>query len=121
MSYIDGCLIPVPKANKEAYLKFAEEMHALFTEYGATHLVDAWADDVPAGEVTSFPKAVKLEPDEAVVFSWMVWPSKEVRNEAWQKLEADPRMAPDVMKMPFDGKRLVFGAFETLVATPPID
>lgn len=62
--------------------------------------------------------AVKLKPDESVVFSWIIWPSKAVRDEAWQKMESDPRMAPDAMSMPFDGGRMMFGGFDVLLESP---
>lgn len=118
MSYIDGCILAVPTDNKDQYLAFTKTMHEIFAEYGATSMMDAWANDVPDGEQTSFPMAVQLKPGESVVFSWIVWPSKSVRDEAWQKMQSDPRMAPDVMPMPFDGSRMIFGGFDALWQTP---
>ncbi len=78
-------------------------------------MVECWGDDVPEGKLTSFPMAVKKEENETVVFSWVVWPSREVRDEGWKNLMADPRMASDANPMPFDGKRLIYGGFQTIL------
>ncbi len=78
-------------------------------------MVECWGDDVPDGEITSFPMAVKCRPDETVIFSWLVWPSREVRDQAMPRLMEDPRLKPDVNPMPFDGKRLIYGGFEVVV------
>ena len=115
MSYIDGFLTPVQNSNRDAYVRHAEEAAAMFKEYGATRVVECWGDDVPEGKLTSFTLAVKREPSESVVFSWIVWPSREARDEAWKKLMADPRMQPGAMSMPFDGKRLIYGGFQVLL------
>lgn len=112
MGYIDGFLIPVPAGKKDAYLEMAVKASALFKEYGATRIVECWGDDLPDGKVTDFKRAVKAEGNENVVFSWTVWPSKEVRDEGHKKMTADPRMKDMLVGgMPFDGKRLVFGGF----------
>ena len=111
--YIDGCLIPVPAANKADYLEMADKNAAIYKEYGATRVVDAWADDVPDGEVTDYKGAVQATEGESVIFSWIEWPSKEVRDEGWDKAMQDPRMK--AMKMPFDGKRMIYGGFSTLL------
>jgi uncharacterized protein YbaA (DUF1428 family) len=87
----------------------------IFKEYGATRLVEYWGDDLPDGKVTDFKRAVKAEADENVVFSWVVWPSKAVRDATSKKLMEDPRMKPE--DMPFDGKRLIYGGFELLLDT----
>lgn len=116
MSYIDGFVIPVPTAKKQAYLDMAAKAAPFFMEYGATRIVECWGDDVPDGKVTDFKGAVKATPDETVVFSWMEWPSKEVRDAAYQKMQDDPRMKmPD--DMPFDGKRMILGGFAPLLDT----
>ena len=89
-----------------------EKMHAALhgeKEAGALQVVDCWGEDVPEGTVTSFPMAVKCQEDETVVFSWIVWPSKEVRNAAWKRMEQDERFHPDNNPMPFDGMRMMFG------------
>ncbi len=115
MSYIDGFVCPVPTDKREEYRKHATTASVVFKEYGATSVVECWGDDVPEGKLTSFTMAVKREPTEAVVFSWIAWPSRAVRDEAWKKVMADPRMKPDVLGMPFDGKRMIYGGFEVLV------
>ncbi|PKM29883.1 MAG: DUF1428 domain-containing protein [Gammaproteobacteria bacterium HGW-Gammaproteobacteria-11] len=115
MSYVDGFVAAVPTANKAQYIKHASDAAAVFKEYGALKLVECWGDDVPDGEVTSFPMAVKCQPDETVIFSWLLWPSREVRDQAMPKIMEDPRMQPDVNPMPFDGKRLIYGGFQVVV------
>ena len=115
MSYVDGFVTSVPTANREAYQKHAEQAAVLFKEFGATGVVECWGDDVPEGKVTSFPMAVKCQSDETVVFSWITWPSRAVRDEGWEKIMADPRMAPGVNPMPFEGKRLIYGGFQVLL------
>lgn len=114
MTYVDGIVAAVPTASKEAYREFAQRMAVVFKEYGALAVVDCWGDDVPAGKLTSFPLAVKCEPDETVVFSWLSWPSRATRDEAWKKVMADPRMQPGASPMPFDGKRMIYGGFEVI-------
>ena len=115
MFYVDGFVLAVPTANKETYRKHAEAAAIVFKEHGALKLVECWGDDVPEGKVTSFPMAVKCQPDETVVFSWIVWPSRAVRDQAMEKVMADPRLQPDQNPMPFDGQRLIYGGFEMIV------
>lgn len=112
MTYVNGMVAAVPVANKDAYVEFAKRMSAVFKDHGALSLVDCWQTDVPDGELTSFPKAVMKKDDEAVVFSWVTWPSKEAADAGWEKIMADPRMSPDAGAMPFDGKRMIYGGFE---------
>lgn len=112
--YVDGYLLPVPAANRDAYRDMARSAAGVILEYGALRVVEAWGDDVPAGKVTDFHRAVLLEDGEHVVFSWVEWPSRQVRDEAWKKLVKDPRMQPQG-EMPFDGRRMVYGGFETLL------
>ena len=113
--YTDGFVVPVPEANREAYREMAAKAAKVFVEYGATRVVEAWGDDVKDGKVTDFRRAVKAEPQEKVVFSWVEWPSKAARNEAWEKAMKDERMQPDKDKMPFDGQRMFWGGFEPIV------
>lgn len=115
MKYVDGFVAAVPTANLEAYRKHAEAAAAVFKDCGALELVECWGDDVPEGEVTSFPMAVKRKPDETVVFSWVLWPSRDVRNAGMKKVMEDPRLKPEVNPMPFDGKRMIYGGFEMIV------
>ena len=113
--YTDGYLVAVPAANKTAYREMAQRAADVFKEYGATRIVEAWGDDVPDGKVTDFKGAVKAKDDETVVFSWVEWPSKQVRDEAWPKIMADERMKPDHANMPFDGQRMIYGGFSPIV------
>jgi uncharacterized protein YbaA (DUF1428 family) len=108
--YLDGYLVPVPEANKEAYREMAQKAAKVFIEYGATRVVEAWSDDVPDGKVTDFKRAVKATEGERIVFSWVEWPDKATRVEGWKKVMADPRMQPRG-EMPFDGKRLIYAGF----------
>jgi uncharacterized protein YbaA (DUF1428 family) len=115
MSYIDGFVAAVPTANRDAYKKHAERAAVIFKEYGALKVVECWGDDVPDGKLTSFPIAVRKKDDESVVFSWIVWPSRQVRDDGMKKVMADPRSQPTANPMPFDGKRLIYGGFQILV------
>lgn len=116
MNYVDGFVIAVPEANRDAYLKVANDAAQVFRDHGALRVVECWGDDVPEGKVTSFPMAVKREPGETVVFSWIEWPSREVRDEGLKRSMADPRMQRmDPKSMPFDGMRVIFGGFRTIV------
>jgi uncharacterized protein YbaA (DUF1428 family) len=115
MSYIDCFVAAVPSLNKEKYIKHAKVAAELFKEYGALQIVENWGDDVPQGELTSLPLAVKAEKNETVVFSWVVWPSKEVRDKGWSTMMEDSRMSPENNPMPFDGKRLIYGGFNTIL------
>ena len=115
MSYIDGFVAAVPSANRDVYRDHAAKAAGVFREYGATQCIECWGDDVPEGKVTSFPMAVQRKDDETVVFSWIVWPSKDARDTAWKKMMDDPRMQPEANPMPFDGKRLIYGGFSPIV------
>jgi uncharacterized protein YbaA (DUF1428 family) len=115
MNYVDGFVIAVPNAKREAYLKMAQDATAVFKDHGALQVVECWGDDVPEGKVTSFPMAVKRQPDESVVFSWIVWPSRQVRDEGMKKVMEDPRMKMDPATMPFDGQRMIYGGFQIIV------
>jgi uncharacterized protein YbaA (DUF1428 family) len=112
MSYIEGFIVPVPKANKEAYRKSAADAAPLFREYGVTRHIEAWDSDVPEGKVTDFRKAVDAKDDEAVVFSWFEYPDKATRDAANEKMRNDERMKEFGANMPFDGKRMIYGGFE---------
>ena len=115
MAYVDGFVAAVPTANQEKYLEHAKIAAALFKEHGALRVVENWSDDVPDGEITSFPLAVKAEAEESIVLSWVVWPSRAARDAGWAAVMNDPRMSAENNPMPFDGKRLIYGGFTTLL------
>lgn len=117
MSYVDGCVASVPTENKEKYRKYSETAAAVFKEHGASRLVDCWGDDVPRGEVTDFYGAVQAKDDETIVFSWLVWPDKATRDAALPKIMEDPVFDQETNPMPLDGKRMIFGGFETILAS----
>jgi uncharacterized protein YbaA (DUF1428 family) len=110
MSYIDGFVIPVKTARRADYVKLSASYAEVFTDAGATRVVECWGDDVPQGATTSFPLAVKLEADETVAFGWIEWPSKEVRDAGNLKVRNDPRMAMS-SDMPMNPQRMIFGGF----------
>lgn len=115
MTYIDGFLAAVPARNKAAFKKHAAIAAAVFKEHGALRIVECWGDDVPEGKVTSFPMAVKKKEGETVCFSWIVWPSRQKRDEAMPKAMADERLSQESNPMPFDGERMIYGGFEMLL------
>ena len=115
-SYVNGFIMPVPRENKETYREMSERHAAIFREYGALRLVQAWGDDVPEGKVTDFYRAVHAQPDETVVFAFLEWPSKKANDEAWEKMMKDERMQPSP-DAPFDGKRMFWGGFEVVIDT----
>jgi len=113
MAYIDGYVLPVPAANKQAYRDMAERVAPLFRDHGALRIVETWGSDVPHGTHTDFYKAVKAEEGEAIVFSWVVWPSKDARDAGWAAMLKDERMQSPEPPI-FDGKRMFWGGFEPL-------
>jgi uncharacterized protein YbaA (DUF1428 family) len=117
MSYVDGFVVPVRKKDLAAYRSMARKAGKIWREHGALHYVECVADDVQPGKLTSFPQAVKLKPDEVVVFSWIVHASRTKRDRTNKKVMADPRLAPmmDPKAMPFDGKRMFWGGFKPIV------
>jgi uncharacterized protein YbaA (DUF1428 family) len=115
MTYIEGFVAAVPTANKDAYKKHAEEAAPLFKEFGVARMVENWGDDVPKGKVTDFQGAVQAKDDETVVFSWFEYPDKATRDAANAKMMSDPRMEQMGAEMPFDGKRMIIGGFDSFV------
>ena len=117
MPYIDGFVLPIPKKKLDAYRKIAQKAGKIWREHGALDYWECVADDVPYGKVTSFPRSVKLKPNETVVFSWIVYKSRRDRDKINAKVMADPRIAAmgGPQDMPFDGKRMIFGGFKKLV------
>ena len=115
--YVDGFVVPVPKDKIDAYRRIARKAGNIWKEYGALAYVECVADDVKPGKVTSFPQAVKLKPDETVVFSWIVYKSRSHRDSVNTKVMKDPRLESmmDPKAMPFDAKRMFWGGFRTLL------
>lgn len=112
MAYVDGFVIPVPKERLGAYKDFARLCDKVWREHGAIACVECVGDDVPYGELTSFPRGVQAKEDEIVVFSWIVYESRQSRDEVMQKVLGDERMKSTIDSPPFDGKRMIFGGFQ---------
>ena len=115
MPYVDGFVLAVPTDKIADYKAMAERAGAVWKEYGAIDYVECIADDVPLGELTSFPRAVHKKDDEIVIFSWITYESREARDAINKKMMEDPRLKCDAENMPFDGKRMIYGGFTTLV------
>ena len=115
MPYVDGFVVPVPKARVEDYKKMAQNAGKVWMEHGAKQFVECKGDDVPYGKLTSFPRAVQANDDEVVFFSWIVYESRAERDRIMALVMADPRIKRDMQNEPFDPKRMIFGGFETAV------
>ena len=115
-SYSDGFVVPVPEGKRDAYRELASKMAKVFRQHGATRVVEAVSNDVPHGKVTDFYRAVKAEDGEGVVFSFIEWPDKGTRDDAWKAIMEDESLRPQG-EMPFDGKRMFWGGFEKIVDT----
>lgn len=112
--YVDGFIIAVPTANKEAYRRQAEGGSPIFRDLGCTRIVECWGDDVPHGTLTDFYRAVKAEEGESIVFSWMEYPDKASRDKANADMMSDPRFEA-LGDMPFDGKRMIYSGFTPIL------
>jgi uncharacterized protein YbaA (DUF1428 family) len=112
MAYVDGFVIPVPKDRLEDYKALARLCNKVWREHGALDYVESIGDDVPYGEVTSFPRGVQAKPDEVIAFSWIVYESRQSRDEVMKKVFADARLKKMMENPPFDGKRMIFGGFQ---------
>jgi uncharacterized protein YbaA (DUF1428 family) len=116
MAYLDGYVLPVPDAQRQAYEQMAATFDAVYRKHGALKVVEAWADDVPEGKLTSFPLAVKLEPGESVVFSFILWRDKATRDAGQAAFMEDPLVVDfDHESVMFDGKRMILGGFEVFL------
>lgn len=115
MSYIDGFLIPVPETKREDYRRVAQLAAPIFLDHGAIEVVETWGDDLTHGDTTDFFMAVKAEPGEGVVFSWIRWPDKATRDAGNKAAMEDPRMAGMDCSDIFDGKRMIFSGFAAMV------
>jgi uncharacterized protein YbaA (DUF1428 family) len=114
--YVDGFLLAVPKTKIEAYRRLSGDAGRVWLEHGALEYVECVGDDIPPGEITSFARSVKLEPDEAVVFAWIVYESREHRDRVNAAVMKDPRLSSDPRSMPFDGQRMMWGGFNVLLS-----
>ncbi|MEX2165533.1 MAG: DUF1428 domain-containing protein [Methyloceanibacter sp.] len=117
MTYVDGFIVPVPKKNLAAYRNLARKAGRIWRELGALEFKECVADDVTWGKRTSFPRSVKRKPNETVVFSYIVYKSRRDRDRINAKVMKDPRLAKmmQMKDMPFDGKRMIYGGFKTIV------
>jgi uncharacterized protein YbaA (DUF1428 family) len=115
MAYVDGFVIPVPKDKLDAYKALAKLCAQVWKEHGALASVECTGDDVPYGTLTSFPRSVQAKDGEIVVFSWIVYESRASRDAVMEKVMADPRMKAVMENSPFDGKRMIFGGFESFL------
>jgi uncharacterized protein YbaA (DUF1428 family) len=117
MPYVDGFIVAVPKKNLAAYARMSKKAGKVWREYGALDYREWVADDVKPGKLTSFPQSVKLKPNETVVFSWITYKSRAQRDKINAKVMSDPRLKSvmDGKAMPFDGKRMIYGGFASLV------
>jgi uncharacterized protein YbaA (DUF1428 family) len=113
--YVDGFVLAVPTANRETYRELASVASEVFLDNGACRVVEAWGDDVPEGKRTDFRRAVKAEPAEAVVYSVIEWPSREVRDRGWKQAMQDDRMQEEAARRTFDGQRMFWGGFKPLL------
>jgi len=118
MSYVDGFVVPVPKKNLKKYLTIAKKAGRVWKDHGALDYIEAIADDVKPGKWTSFPQSVKLKKNETVIFSYIVYKSRAHRDRVMKKVMSDKRLAKmmDPKKMPFDGKRMIWGGFKTAIS-----
>jgi len=115
MSYVDGFLLAVPKSKLDEYKKMATLGRDVWMEHGAIAYLESVADDVPYGELTSFPRAVMAKEDETTVFAYIVYKDRAHRDEVNKKVMADPRMTFDPATSPFDMKRMIYGGFVGIV------
>ena len=115
MPYVDGFVLAVPKKNLDAYKQMARKAGDVWKEYGADDYVECIGDDVPYGDVTSFPRAVQAKDDEVVIFSWATYKDRETRDRVMKQVMDDPRMKGDEYKTVFDGKRMIFGGFKSFL------
>jgi uncharacterized protein YbaA (DUF1428 family) len=115
MAYVDGFIVAVTKDRIDDYKALSALAGSVWKEYGALTYVECVADDVPYGELTSFPRAVLAKEDEIVVFSWITYSSRESRDEICAKVMKDERLKSFTENTPFDGKRMIYGGFKTLL------
>jgi uncharacterized protein YbaA (DUF1428 family) len=119
-SYVDGFVVPVPQLKRDSYRELAEKMAKVFRTKGATRVLEAFGEDLSHGEVTDFFRAVNAEDGDGVVFSFIEWPEKATRDEAWKAIMEDESLRP-LGNMPFDGKRMFWGGFDVIIDTAPAE
>ncbi len=112
MSYIDGVVVAVPTSRKEEYISYCKAVGKIFRRHGALAVVDTWGVEVPAGKQTDLIRAVQATPDETVSFGWVIWADKEAHDAGWGGVMQDSEMS--ALQMPYDGKRMIFGGFESI-------
>ena len=116
MTYVEGFVLAVPTANRDAYVRHAEDFQPMFERSGVRRVVECWGDDIPDGKVTDFRKAVLATEDESIVFSWFEYPDRAARDAAVERMMADPDMQKmSASEMPFDGKRMIISGFDSIV------
>ncbi len=116
MTYVDGFVFAVKTADKEKFREYGNRIDVLFKKHGAIQVIEAWGEDVPKGKETDFYRAVQAKADETIVFSWIVWPDKAARELGNEKVFAEVEtMGEDATRLPFDGKRMIYGGFDVLV------
>lgn len=114
-SFVDGIIVPVPADKRDDYARVAGTNAKVFVEHGATRVVESLSDDVDHGKVTDFYRAVHAKVAELVAFSFIEWPDKAYRDEAWQKIMQDDRMQHGGGL--FDGSRMFWGGFAPVIDT----
>ncbi|WP_260482789.1 DUF1428 domain-containing protein [Sphingomicrobium flavum] len=115
MTYVTGFVLAVPADNKDAYVDAAGKFWELARDFGALSQVECWEADVKDGNTTDFRRATKAEEGEKIVFSWVTWKDKKTAEAAETKMMEDPRMEA-FGTLPFDGKRMIYGGFETVMS-----
>ncbi|MDO6413937.1 DUF1428 domain-containing protein [Sphingomonas sp. BIUV-7] len=115
MSYVDGFVLPVPDANRDAYFDMARAASVVFRDHGVTRYVEGWGSDVPRGKATDFYRAAHAEDGESIVFAWLEWPDKATRDAGMKAVSDDPRMKTPPADMPFDARRMIFGGFAPIL------
>lgn len=113
--YIDCFIIPVPKKNLKKYREMAKYSAKVWKKCGAIEYVETLEDDVSKGEVTSFPRAVKLKNGEKLALGYAIYKSRKHRDQVMKKVHEDEKLGKMWDNMPFDGMRMIFGGFKSFL------